>query len=152
VASCHVSDWLSSKSEGHARADILEEMCRGNIRPAIQELADQSGAYIIVSSQGSISDTALQRRGDAMTEAIQSLGTASALAIDFYDRHSPCNVGSGSCRCKPVGEEQNRQGYLGWQSYGAWAYPSEGVTGEYLLDDKLRIQREKINKKIDPCA
>ena len=73
---------FQAKAKDMPRADILEEMCPGGtIRPAIQELADQSGAYIIVSSYGSISDTALQRRRDAMTEAIQRLDNASALAL-----------------------------------------------------------------------
>jgi hypothetical protein len=36
-----------------------------------------------------------------------------------------------------------RKAIPGWRSYGAWAYAPEGVTGEYLLDDTLRIQTGK---------
>ena len=42
-------------------AAILEEMRpKGTPRPAIRDLADRSGAYIIVCSAGSTSDTALK--------------------------------------------------------------------------------------------
>jgi hypothetical protein len=43
------------------RADIIREMRpAGTIRPVIQELAADSGAYIIVSSSGSTADIALR--------------------------------------------------------------------------------------------
>jgi len=61
----------------------LGKLPGGIIRSPFRKLADQFRCLHYRNSQGSISDTALQRRGDAMTEAIQSLGTASALAIDF---------------------------------------------------------------------
>jgi hypothetical protein len=51
---------LQVKVEDMPRGKILKEMCpEGVIRPVIAELAEQSGAYIIVSSKGSTSDTAL---------------------------------------------------------------------------------------------
>ena len=54
------------KQQDMPRAEILDEMHpNGVIRPSIQSLADQSGAYIIVSSQGSTADTALTNRRDA---------------------------------------------------------------------------------------
>ena len=43
------------------RAAILDEMKPGGVlRPAILELADADGAYIIISSTGSTSETALR--------------------------------------------------------------------------------------------
>lgn len=48
------------KKQDMPRAEILDEMRpKGVIRPSIRRLADQSGAYIIVSSEGSTSDSAL---------------------------------------------------------------------------------------------
>src|SRR5262245_44593087 len=52
----------------------------GTSRPAIQELATLSGAYIIVSGSGSTTDTALQDRRAAMAEAVASLPNADRLA------------------------------------------------------------------------
>ena len=75
------------KQQDMPRAEILDEMHpNGVIRPSIQALADQSGAYIIVSSQGSTADTALANRRDAMKEAMQGVPNADQLLLDFYDR------------------------------------------------------------------
>src|SRR6266852_7527408 len=53
------------------RKKILAEMRPHSVlRSVIRELADREGAYIIVSSAGSTSDTILQKRRDAMREAI----------------------------------------------------------------------------------
>ena len=66
---------------------IGPEMCpNGTLRPVIQELVDQAGAYIVVSSQGSTSDTALRNRRKAMSEALGVAPHAPHLKIDFYDR------------------------------------------------------------------
>jgi hypothetical protein len=75
------------KEHDMPRAKILEEMCpSGIIRPIIQELADRSGAYVIVSSKGSTADTALRNRRKAMADAVSGLANANALTLDFYDR------------------------------------------------------------------
>jgi len=59
------------KAQDMQRAAILAEMKpRGTIRSVIRELAEASGAYIIVSSKGSVSDTALRARRAAMAEAV----------------------------------------------------------------------------------
>ncbi len=75
------------KQQDMPRTEILHEMHPdGVVRSAIQTLADQSGAYIIVSSQGSTADTALSNRRDAMKEAMEGNPNAARLLLDFYDR------------------------------------------------------------------
>ena len=75
------------KQQDMPRREILDEMHPdGIIRPSIQSLAKQFGAYIIVSSQGSTTDAALTNRRDAMTEAMQRVPNADQLLLDFYDR------------------------------------------------------------------
>lgn len=65
---------------------IADEVApNGAPRPIIQELAAASGAYVIVSSRGSTSDSALRRRRTAMADALQAIGPTS-LYLDFYDR------------------------------------------------------------------
>src|SRR5882762_8686935 len=55
------------KAEDTPPSRILSEMRpHGMLRPAIRELVDNSGSYIIVSSKGSTSDVALQNRRQAM--------------------------------------------------------------------------------------
>jgi DNA-binding CsgD family transcriptional regulator len=70
-----------------ARAGILKEMrLRGKVRPAIRALAQQSGAYIIVSANASVSDSALVKRRQAMIDAVKGMKGAASVALDFYDR------------------------------------------------------------------
>jgi hypothetical protein len=123
------------------RGEILKEMKpSGTVRAAIQELVKLSGAYIIVSGAGSTTDTALKERRAAMAEAIALLENANQLVLDFYDRGRLATW----VRSHPGWVQWMRQrvgkALQGWHSYGAWAYPPEGLTGEYLADDKLRIR------------
>jgi hypothetical protein len=75
------------KCQDMPRNAILAEMRPSNVvRPVIRELADTSGAYVIVSSQGSTADSALQNRRAAMLDAVASLPNTANLILDFYDR------------------------------------------------------------------
>lgn len=135
---------LQVKAENMPRGKILKEMChKGVIRPVIAELAEQSGAYIIVSSKGSTSDTALRERRGAMVEAVQHTPNANALSVDFYDRTRLATWvrSHGSMVLwvkKKIGKTTR-----GWHSYDAWAYPHEGVSAEYLVDDSVRFRPSK---------
>jgi hypothetical protein len=132
------------KATDMPRAEILDEMRpAGDLRPVIQQLADCSGSYIIVSSIGSTSDLALQIRRDAMAEAIKDLPNAHALTLDFYDRTRLATWVRDHAGLIPWVRERIGKSIQGWQSYGAWAHPAEGVNGEYLLDDKIRIHTGK---------
>ncbi len=52
------------------RSEIISEMRpTGTLRPVIQELADEVGAYVIVSSTGSTADSALRNRRGALRAA-----------------------------------------------------------------------------------
>jgi hypothetical protein len=63
---------FQAKAEDTPPAKIVSEMCpNGILRQAIRELADKSGAYILVSSKGSTSHIALQKRREAMAQAIR---------------------------------------------------------------------------------
>ena len=62
-------------------AKIIDEMRpEGVVRPIIRDLANRSGAYIIVSAE-SASGTALKNRRDAMREALDDLPNAKDLAL-----------------------------------------------------------------------
>src|SRR5580700_3338998 len=75
------------KQQDMPASEISDEMRpKGVIRASIQGLADQSGAYIIVSSQGSTTDTVLTSRRDSMKESAAGIRNAGALLLDFYDR------------------------------------------------------------------
>lgn len=121
-------------------AKILAEMCpSGVLRSTIQDLADQSGAYVIVSSADSTSDISLRNRRKAMAEAVKDLPNANALTLEFYDRTRLATWVRDHAGLIPWVREKIGKAIHGWHSYGAWAYAPDGLSGEYLLDDKLRI-------------
>jgi hypothetical protein len=129
------------KKSDMPRAEIRDEMRpRGTIRPSIRDLANRQGAYVIVSSTGSTADPALQDRKAAMAEAVSDLENNESLALDFYDRGRIATW----VRCHPGlipwVREAIGKAIPGWRSYGPWAYEPEGEAGEYIMDEKLRIQ------------
>lgn len=129
------------KAQDMPRNAIFAEMRpRGTVRPAIRELAEQSGAYVIVSSRGSTSDSALQSRRTAMADAVTDLSNVGALRLDFYDRTRIATWVRARPGLIPWVRQKIGKAIPGWQGYGAWAYPPEGLTGEYLLDDTARLQ------------
>ncbi|MCG3117693.1 MAG: hypothetical protein LLH30_18645 [Candidatus Manganitrophus sp. SA1] len=122
------------------RSKILEEMRPGGtLRPVLQELASVSGAYIIISAQGSTSDSSLQRRREAMREAAASAQNAEALALDFYDRERLASWVRDHPGLVVWVRERIGLPIRGWRPYANWAAPSESLEAEYLLDEKSRF-------------
>jgi len=128
------------KTPDMARTQILAEMRpRGAIRPVIQELANERGAYIIVSSRGSTADIALRNRRNALREALVGVANADQLETDFFDRTRLASWVRQHPGLITWVKEKVGRSLVGWRPYGPWSGPSEGVEAEYLLDDKLRI-------------
>ena len=122
------------------RGAILEEMRPHDIvRPAIEELVSVSGAYIIISANGSTADSALRQRRKAMRDAVSSLPNAANLAIDFYDRERLAIWVRQHPSLVVWVREQIGQPISGWRPYANWASPNEGIEAEYLLDGKTRF-------------
>lgn len=119
---------------------IYNEMCPGeNLRPAIKELLDSNGAYVIASSRSSTSDTALKNRKKAMYEALKGYPNASNLKLDFYDSVRIASwVRSHPSLIIWVREKNNRK-LNGWKSFGNWSRSPKGIAEEYLLDEQLRV-------------
>ncbi|NEU12101.1 hypothetical protein G3T14_08145 [Methylobacterium sp. BTF04] len=129
------------KTPDMARAAILGEMRpNGAIRPVIQELAEEAGAYVIVSSHGSTADVALRNRRNALYEALTDVATAAQLHIDFYDRTRLATWVRQHPGLITWVKEKVGRALVGWRPYGSWGGAAEGVEAEYLLDDKLRLQ------------
>jgi hypothetical protein len=74
------------KSDMPPKAIAKEMRPKGKVRAILRELAAGGGAYIIVSSNGSTSDSALRGRLKAMRDAIKGVKGARDLSLDFYDR------------------------------------------------------------------
>lgn len=125
------------------RSAIIDEMRpKGVLRPAIGELVNSGGAYIIVSSQGSCSDSALADRRSAMQEAIADVDN---MKIDFYDRDRV----AGWVRSHPSlilwVKEKIGQLRLGWKGYGNWTNTPGGVFEEYIQDEHIRLYSDTSN-------
>lgn len=122
------------------RAEIINEMRpNGKLREAIKKLINDGGAYIIVSSQGSTADSALEHRKDAMREAIADCLNASNAKLDFYDRERI----AGWVRSHPsmifwVRDKVGRP-LQGWKMYGNWSNCPNGSAEEYILDGHVRL-------------
>lgn len=94
------------KKQDMPRAEIIDEMRPNDvIRPSIQKLADQAGAYIIVSSEGSTSDSALDSRRDAMREAMTGVPNADALDLDDFKDHSTEDIGTRTARTEALAQD-----------------------------------------------
>ena len=123
------------------RAEILKEMQpNGILREEIKALIQENGAYIIVSSSGSTTDTALRNRTDAMKEAVANENNHQNLHLEFLDRGRVATW----LRTHPslilwvrskIGRQLN-----GWRPWENWANAPGGIEEEYLLDDGIRVQ------------
>jgi hypothetical protein len=134
------------KAETMPRSKILSEMKpNGILRPAICRLAARSGAYIIVSSKDSVSETALQDRLDAMAEAVSGDPNAGALRLAFYDRRMLETWLRDHAGTILWVRERIGKPLEGWSSYRAWTLAPAGTAGEFFLDDKPRIRRNRQN-------
>jgi hypothetical protein len=132
------------KKSDMARREILKEMRPGGkVRPVIRSLIQQSGAYIIVSSNGSVSDSALRNRREAMADATKGVKKSKTMIFDFYDRGRIATWLRDHPGLIPWVRQKTGRSIRGWRSYGPWAYSSEDERAPYLLDDKLRVLTRK---------
>ncbi len=122
------------------RGAILKEMRpKETLREEIKTLIQESGAYIIVSSTGSTTDSALKSRLGAMREAIEGENNNQNLHLDFYDRGRIATwVRSHPSLILWVRKKIGRE-LSGWRPYENWAKAPGGIEEEYLLDDGLRL-------------
>ncbi len=130
------SDMTPSEISGEMRP-------HGKVRSVIRDLATRSGAYIIVSSKGSVTDSALRRRREAMSAAVKGIKNRGLLALDFYDRGRVATWLRDHPGLIPGVRQKLGKTVRGWRSYGAWANPAERESAPYLLDDTLRIRTGK---------
>ncbi|MGQ0583583.1 MAG: hypothetical protein ACT4O6_16715 [Reyranella sp.] len=120
---------------------IREEMRPfDTIRPVIDQLANQAGAYVIVSSLGSVADVSLNNRRTAMREAVADVANGAALQLDFYDRTRLATWARQYSGIIPWLRERIGKPLIGWQSFGAWCSGDDRVENEYLQEKTIRVK------------
>jgi len=125
------------------KAEILKEMKPGGaLRPALLDLANTSGAYVIVSSTGSTSDSALRSRRAAMVEAVKGSSAENKITLDFYDRNRIATWVRSHAGLVLWVRTRIGKAVPGWQAFGSWSYAPPGVDGSYLVDDQARIRAD----------
>jgi hypothetical protein len=128
------------KKNDMPRSEILKEMRpNGVLREEIKALIQTHGAYIIVSSTGSTTDTALKNRLEAMKDAVADEENHQNLHLDFLDRGRVATwVRSHRSLILWVRNKIGRS-LIGWRPYENWANAPGWIEEEYLLDDGLRL-------------
>ena len=118
------------KAEDMPKGDILKEMRpKGVLRPAINAIGEAGGAYIIVSSKGSTSDTALSARKNGMAEAMADAPNAAGIHLDFYDRRRTASWVNQHPGLIPWVRSRVGQALSGWRPFEDWS-SSPGATDE----------------------
>jgi hypothetical protein len=129
------------KKPDMSASEIAKEMRPKDIlRPVIEELAAESGSYIIVSSSGSTADSALTSRREAMADAAKDSAHAGQLHLEFYDRNRVASWVRAHVGLIPWVRSRIGRSFSGWQAYGGWSQVPAGADKTYLLDDKARIK------------
>jgi hypothetical protein len=123
----------------------------GHLRPSIRALAEAGGAYVIVSSKGSTTDSRLTERRDAMRAAVADLSCSDALHLDFYDR-TRVSTWIREYPGEILGlRHRIGQPLAGWQPFGNWSRVPAGADDEYLSDDTARL-RDLTKPRDDPIG
>lgn len=126
---------------------IRQEMRPGGVlRPVIGELAAASGAYIIVSAQGSVTDKPLAERRAAIRAQLHDLADAEKLYTDFYDRDRVATWVNEYPGIAAWVRSQLGLQLAGWSSIGNWAGTTVAELKPYLHDDKSCITNEMSNE------
>lgn len=128
------------KAQDMPRQAILNEMApNGVLRESIAELAAARGAYIIVSSHGSVADTALTERKNAMREALSGHAHGAALSVEFYDRNRVATWANQHPGLIPWVREKIGRAMSGWRPFADWSSSPAPLETRYLLDEGVRL-------------
>lgn len=130
---------FQAKAKSMARAEIVNEMLSdGTPKPIIHELVENSGSYIIASTED-CSPPTYQRRIDAMHEALAGLDNPDAIHVDYYDcsrlllwlrQHPTVQIWVREIVGRPL---------AGWRPFGRWSATPVDANDDLILDDGVRV-------------
>jgi len=118
-------------SRGNCRKEMLEV---GELRASIKALADEKGAYIIVSGKDSCSATMHKERLAGMEEALKTYGAGGDLHLDFYGADRLALWLKSHPGVALWAREKLGKPLAGWRPYGRWASTPKADKDEFLAD------------------
>ena len=128
------------KAEKFPPSKIQEEMApNGILRPAIVELKETGGTYVIASTQDDGTDAALQPRRNAILKCLRDHGLGSSVQADFYDSRRIADWVEQHPSIATWLRHKIDQPLMGWRPYGPWAYGEHDPEAEYFVDDRVRV-------------
>nr|WP_202626144.1 hypothetical protein [Kosakonia sp. MH5] len=140
------------------KAAIEKEMGTGKaLSPIISEQARKQGSYIIVSLSDDCSPSGKTDRLKAMRDAVKDDPNKSNLHLNFYDRSKLIQWLRQHPSVMLWVKGKLGQGYSGWQPYGAWSNPPQGVSDTLISAPGVTIslpsgkgQKLRIAEAINP--
>ncbi|MBS9135035.1 hypothetical protein KER00_22335 [Escherichia coli] len=149
---------FQAKKHKMPKAAIEREIGTGKaLSPIISEQARKQGSYIIVSLGDDCSPSGKKNRLKAMRDAVKDDPNESYLHLDFYDRSKLIQWLRQHPSVMLWVKAKLGQGYSGWQPYGAWSNPPQGVTDTLISAPGVTItlpsgkgQKLKIDEAINP--
>lgn len=149
---------FQAKKHKMPKAAIEREIGTGKaLSPIISEQARKQGSYIIVSLGDDCSPSGKKNRLKAMRDAVKDDPNESYLHLDFYDRSKLIQWLRQHPSVMLWLKAKLGQGYSGWQPYGAWSNPPQGVTDTLISAPGVTItlpsgkgQKLKIDEAINP--
>lgn len=130
------------KSDMPASAIEREMKPKGVLRDSIQSLVASSGAYVIVSGQGSVADKPLEDRREAMRKCLIGFDDDSILHIDFYDRERLAIWVNQYPGIAAWVRSQIGRPLSGWSGIENWKAKGENEKNSFLFDDKACLTEE----------
>jgi hypothetical protein len=149
---------FQAKKHRMPKVAIEKEMGTGKaLSSTISEQARKQGSYIIVSLGDDCSPSGKTVRLKAMRDAVKDDPNESSLHLDFYDRSKLIQWLRQHPSVMLWVKGKLGQGYSGWQPYGAWSNPPQGVTDTLITAPGVTItlpsgkgQKLKIEEAINP--
>lgn len=124
---------LQAKKHSMPKSEITKEMLSGSqLSPTISEQAAKGGSYIIVSLADDCSPIMKKERLKAMRDAVNENPNGSNIHLDFYDRSKLTQWLRQHPSIMLWVKGKLGQGLSGWQPYGAWSNPPQGVADTFI--------------------
>ncbi|MEX1081688.1 MAG: hypothetical protein WD382_08445 [Halofilum sp. (in: g-proteobacteria)] len=129
---------FQAKATDMPASKIRDEMAPdGTLLKSIEDIAEGNGAYIIVSSKGSVADTPLKNRREAMRACVARAKLNGQLLVDFYDRQRLATWVNQHPGLINWVKTTIGQPFSGWRPFCDWS--SAPSDEPYLHDDQLRL-------------